>query len=255
MDYKPVTPHKYAAKYTTAEFLLVFNESIIVVLGISLISLAIWSFIRKIAIYTYFMEIKIDPTFFAIPAGFLGLCSVVFALLLRTSSNFKYMLWFVVLQIIAIILLFTGDNIGTYYKLDFSNKTLHLSATIPREALNLTLIELLAIYDVGTVNNQTTFDKIQKKFGCCGVDDPAEFIQIPWSCCIKNDCEIFGNYPTGCLRTIREDVAWQTHITSSLCQLFLLMMFFNLAIVGSIYLSNRSKSKAILRAAGQSGNS
>ncbi|KAH1020996.1 tetraspanin-7 isoform X2 [Dendroctonus ponderosae] len=210
--------------------------------GVSLLGLSIWSLAWKLLAYSYFMDIITDPTFFNIPAALIGLPSIFLTIAIR-RNQFSHLLIFLVLQMIAIVLLFTGYSIGTKYKLLGNDDILRLGPTVPTNLLNNTLYDVIQTYEE-TLENNVTLDGIQSKFGCCGVINIYDFgnlsLGIPTSCCPNSDCNQ-GIYPWGCRRRIQENVAWHTNVTLSITQLLILMVFFNAAMIGSVFISDYYK--------------
>lgn len=69
------------------------------------------------------------------------------------------------------------------YRLEYSNETVRLGSTLPRETLNNTLYQLIAVYEKSNGSNHSTIDNIQIKFSCCGIDSKDDFVDVPRSCC------------------------------------------------------------------------
>ncbi|KAL1505540.1 hypothetical protein ABEB36_005084 [Hypothenemus hampei] len=188
------------------------------------------------------MHIKMDTLFFALPAAFLSLPMIYLTKFVQ--NNVKRILMLVAIQIVAAILLFTGYFLGTAYQLKYFNETLRLTGTIPTESLNVTLYRILEENN-STSESYDTIDHIQVKFKCCGVQNKDDYIITPMSCYISNKNDIREIFPWGCLRMIKENVAWHQNITLSITQIFLLMYFFHMAMVLTVFISNHFKWKDI----------
>ncbi|CAG9762795.1 unnamed protein product [Ceutorhynchus assimilis] len=189
-----------------------FSAFVISIVSLFLLSMTLWTFYRKISSHTLLMEILLDYTFFLIPVSLLSLPTIAFTLLTK-HHKLSYLIWLFAIQIIASTLLITALVMGTSYKLNYSNETRHLISTIPTQELNFTL----------TKTDNATIDLIHQKFKCQG---------------------ILGNKQSnGCLSSIQADVAWHRNIAVALCQLFIVMFFFNASNVATIYTSDHFKMK------------
>ncbi|XP_066158332.1 uncharacterized protein [Euwallacea fornicatus] len=237
--------------------------------GLGLLVISMWSLIWKLSVYTCFMDLRVDLTFFILPAGFISIPCIFLTLIIR-KNKLKHILQFLALSLMAISLLFTGYFMGTIYQLHYSNETLRLSSTIPTEALNYTLYNIIiASYETSSENN-TDMDKIQNKFRCCGVvSGTTDYVVVPSSCCPQDNCDVNDVYGYGCLRRVQEDALWHKNISLSISQLLLLMYvsrhssinlffcnnicfyniykFFNMAMVTSVSISDHYKWKNCYR--------
>lgn len=239
---------KKVTSATFEGFMQYFVGAIVLGIGVLLIAVDINTLIRKLGLYRHIIDIRIDTTYFTVPAV---LCSMpCFFLTTRLSFN-RRRLFFALLgiQVIAILTLTAGYAVGTKYSPKFSNKTLQLDSTIPKEYLNNTLYTYIANYGENT-EYTNSLNKIQKSLKCCGVYSTGDFIKIPDSCCPWGDCEKSSPYDAGCLRCIQEDVAWHKNVTLSVVQLGLLLFLFDGLMMVAVYISyfNRWKEWSLLNA-------
>lgn len=233
---KLIRPNKYAVRYTISEVMLFMSAAVILFVGLTLLGLTIWSFIWKLVVYRNFMDLKMDTTFLTLPSGLLIIPCFFLTMLLK-HNQLKHLIMIFVINTTAITMLFTSYFLGTQYKLHYTNETTHLSHTIPTQPLNYTLYSIIASYEESP-ENTTALDRLQQTLSCCGSEGTRDFIEIPTSCCNNEDCDTNGYYVRGCRSTIQGNVAWQNNVMVSVIELFILMYFFNIAMVITVYVSD-----------------
>lgn len=223
------------------EFMQYFTATIVLVVGLFLFSTNMNSFSRKIFFHSYVMNIKIDDTFFNMPALFFSVpCFFLTTrLYVNTRRIFKML---ICLHVIGTIALIAGYSVGMKYQPKFSNDTLRMGFTIPKQYINNTLYNLIAEYG-NNIEYKNSIDKIQSKLQCCGVLNEEDFVTIPDSCCPKEDCQKSEPYQIGCLIPMQDDIAWYRNVTVSLAPVGILLYLFNATMATAVYVSYYYKWK------------
>ncbi|CAH1968751.1 unnamed protein product [Acanthoscelides obtectus] len=225
-------------KYDKAvSFILCFASVLLLAAGITLISLSIWSLVKKIP-YQYLLDIKVDTAYFMLPAGLLLLPGFwVAASIHNNSPQYKFLHLLVVLLLASSSLLIIGSYFGIMYT-GGANVTLTSSLENQelREVLTVTLYEYKrkSLY-------KYAWDTIQYKMECCGIDNSTDWDIIPDSCCLNYDCNTNITYGDGCLDTLSRDLVWHKNFLVSHCYMFSVVQLAVLIIACSVYICHRKK--------------
>ncbi|XP_015834461.1 tetraspanin-9 [Tribolium castaneum] len=233
----PIYPNAQTGRIiNTTEFLLFFAAILLLILSLGLVGVSVWSLVSKSRYI--FVDYSIELAYFALPVSLLCLLCFWIVLSVHNDENsYKYLSLVLILLTFSTVLLVIGVYIGFTHKLHLNSSQIDSSPVLVefRETMK------------GSMNKTGIWDDVQRKLGCCGVDNYTDWLavmqRIPESCCRRKaaSCRDNSTSSTGCLKIITATLALQTCLFSGINCVALFIQFCAFVILTTAYFCDKCR--------------